>query len=140
MELMVALLWVAAVLHGLVAAANAVAVRMLRYPENIARMDRVVAQVFVVQNVFIVLALLGSGVLCAAFARDLAGASGMGRYMSALLSVSWALRLAVQLFYYDAEARRRHMVAHMSFIVVFLYLVVVFALGATGWLARGFPE
>lgn len=112
------------------ASANVFAVRMLRYRESLRAVPRHVAQVFVVQNVFIVLTVIGMAALCLVFADELAGGSRLGRSLSFFLSVFWGIRLAFQWFVYDRELRRRHRVFDVLFLVAFAYLAVVFALAA----------
>jgi hypothetical protein len=90
-----------------------------------------VAEVFVVQNIFIVFAVLGMAGLCFGFAAELAGGSLLGRWLSGFLSVFWFGRLMCQFFYYDRELRRQHRFFDALFVLAFAYLVVIFAIGAS---------
>ena len=127
---MIPLIRVAGVLQVLVASANLPAVRMFRYREALRSVPAHVAEVFWVQNVFIVLTVLGTAGLCFAFPADLAGGTALGRTVSGLLAVFWAVRLGVQLLYYDAALRRQHRSFDLLFIATFVYLTAVF-----GWAA-----
>jgi alginate O-acetyltransferase complex protein AlgI len=124
-------LWAAGVLQLLVASANVFAVRMFGYRETLASVPKHVAQVFVVQNVFIVLTVVGTAGLCFVFPDDLSGGSILGRRLSAFLALFWGIRLLFQLFYYDREVRRRHRVLDALFVLAFAYLTAVFAIAAT---------
>jgi len=127
---LVPLVWIAGVVHLLIASANFFAWRMFDYRGELAKVSRTVRQVFVVQNVFIVVVLAAIAALCFAHARELAGASTLGRRLSTFLAAFWALRLAIHLAYYDREKRRQHARLDLLFVVAFLYLIAVFALGA----------
>jgi len=113
-----------------IASANIVAARLFRYRESLASVPLVVRNVFVVQNAFIVLILIGISLLCLVFPADLAGRTALGRAISGFLAVFWALRLAAQLFYYSAAKKRDYPIWNVLFILVFVYLTIVFALAA----------
>jgi len=123
-------IWVAGALQLLVASSNIFAARMFRYRESLRTLPGHVAQVFVVQNVFIVFTVAGMAGLCFAFAEELAGKSLLGRCLSGFLSVFWFGRLIVQLFFYDRNLRRQHRLFDVLFLLAFTCLVVVFAICA----------
>jgi hypothetical protein len=114
----------------LIASANLPAARMFRYREHLRAVPPHVAEVFVVQNVFIVLTVLGMAAMSFAFAPDLAGGGRLGRALSGFLALFWAVRLAAQLFYYDRALRRQHRAFDVLFVAAFAYLVAVFAAAA----------
>lgn len=120
----------AGIVHFAIACANFVAFRRFHYRESLAPAPEIVRQVFVVQNVFVVLTVIGLGVLCLVFPRDLAGSTALGRALSAFLAVFWGLRLALQLFYYSAAKRREYPVWDALFVIAFVYLAGVFSLAA----------
>ncbi len=121
---------VAGALQVLIASANVPAARMFRYRESLRAVPAHVAEVFWVQNVFIVLTVLGTAGLCFAFPGDLAGGSHLGRAVSGFLAVFWAVRLAFQLFFYDREMRRRHRAFDVLFVSAFTYLIAAFTAAA----------
>jgi hypothetical protein len=114
-----------------VASANVFAARMFRYRESLRTVPRHVAQVFVVQNVFIMLTVAGMAGLCLAFAHDLTDGSVLGRSLSGFLSIFWGIRLAFHVFFYDRELRRKHRMFDILFLLAFVYLTAVFAIAAT---------
>ena len=132
MEWIVPCFWAAGALQLLVASSNVFAARMFRYRESIRALSHHVAEVFVVQNIFIVLTTVGMAGLCFGFAAELASGSILGRWLSGFLSVFWLIRLVFQLFFYDRVLRRQYRVFDVLFLLAFAYLVVVFALGALG--------
>ena len=123
-------IWAAGASQLLVAFANVVAARMFRYRESIRTLPGHVADVFVVQNIFIMFTVVGMAGLCFAFADELAGGSQLGRCLSGFLSVFWCIRLVFQLFFYDRQMRRQHRLFDALFLLTFVYLVVVFTIGA----------
>ena len=130
MESIVPYFRAAGVLQLLIASANVFAAKMFRYRESIRTLPGHVAEVFVVQNIFIMFTVVGMAGLCFAFAEDLAGGTLLGRCLSGFLSVFWFGRLIFQLFFYDWQLRRQHRVFDVLFLLTFTYLGVVFAIGA----------
>ena len=121
----------AAVVQLAIASANLVAVRLFRYRDSLADVPTAVRQVFWVQNLFIVVTLVGISALCLAVPGEFATTS-IGRGLSAFLACFWGLRLAVQLFYYSPSQRREHRALDVSFVIAFVYLTVLFAIAAAG--------
>jgi hypothetical protein len=114
----------------LIALANLFAPRMLRYGDNLARVSPIIRQIFIVHGVYIVLIVLGAAALCLAHPHELAGASALGRSLSAFLALFWGLRVLIQLCYYDPAARRAHPAFNLLFLAAFGYLAAVFATAA----------
>jgi hypothetical protein len=133
MQTLIAAIQVAGVLHLLVASVNFFAFRKFGYRENLQKVSPIVREVFLVQNAYIVLVLAGFALLCFFFAADLAGGSLLGRCLSGFLALFWGLRIGVQLFLYDSRLRRENRLFDLLFLAVFVYLTVVFALGACGF-------
>lgn len=125
------LLFVAGLAHFAIASANVVAVRKFGYPTALAPTQRFIRQIFWMQNVFLVLILVGIGALCLGFATELR-TTAMGRSISGFLSLFWGLRAAAQLFYYDRDKRREHRAFDLLFLAAFAFLVATFALAALG--------
>ena len=127
MPSLIPFIWAAGGVQVLIASANLPAARMFRYRHHLRAVPAHVAEVFVVQNVFIVLTVLGTAGLCFAFAPDLAGGGRLGRAIDGFLALFWAVRLAAQLFYYDRALRRQYRAFDVLFVSAFAYLVAVFA-------------
>ena len=110
--------WIRAVgvLQGLVAAMNLALPGRLDCRRNLARVDPLIRQIFVVHWVYIVIVLLGMAAVCLLFPGELASGHGLGRFLSAGMSLFWLGRAGVQIFYYDPEVRRRHRVADGMFL------------------------
>ena len=122
----------AGVLQLLIASANVFVPRKLDYRGNLARVTPVVRDVFIVQNVYIVLVLLGLAGLCFAFPADLAGRSPLGRALAGFLAVFWGLRVVLQLFFYDGTVKKRFPVWNGVFLCAYVVLTATFV---TAWVA-----
>src|SRR5439155_15178238 len=96
MPALVLLIWLAGVLQLLVASSNFFAPRMLNFRENYARLDPTVREIVILRGLFIVLVLIAFGLLCFAFASELAGGTFMGRCISGFLALFWGLRCVMQ--------------------------------------------
>jgi len=118
-----------------IASANFFAVRMFRYHEAMAPVPEAVRQVFWIQNIFIVVTVIGISLLCLVHPTELAAGIGMGSAISGFLAFFWGLRLGVQLFYYSRAKRSQYPVFDLLFVMTFLYLTVVFAISAFGYRA-----
>jgi hypothetical protein len=123
-------LWFAGGLQLLIASSNFFARRMLRYSENLARVDRTVRDVFVILYVYIIIMLVAFAVLCFTFAGDLAGGSLLGRCLSGFLAFFWGLRALMQIFHYNREIKRQHPVFNALFLGSFIILTAIFATAA----------
>ena len=130
---MILLLRLAGVLHFVVALANFFAARFFRYRANMALVEPFVREVFWVQNAFILLTTMALGTLCLRFPFELNGGSQLTRSLCGFGSVFWGLRLLVQLFFYDANTKRRFPLANRAFTLVFIFLTLTFGAAAIGF-------
>jgi hypothetical protein len=117
---------IAGALHLVVAAANFLLPGMLRYRENLAKVSPIIRQIFLVHALYIVLVLVGFGIICLLFPADLSGANSLGKFMSGFLAVFWSLRVVIQFGFYDRATKREHPVGTLFFNFVFLYFAVTF--------------
>jgi hypothetical protein len=132
MENLIPWLWAAGAVQLVIIAANFVLPTKLRCRENLANVSPMIRSVFVVHWVYIVLVLGIFTSLSFWFAPELAGASRLGRFLSAVIAVFWLLRLPIQLFFYDPALRRQNRLGDVVFLLAFSYLGVVFAVAALG--------
>jgi hypothetical protein len=72
----------------------------------------------------------GSSTLCFGFAGELAGASGLGRFLSGFIAGFWLLRIVLQVFYYDKELRRENRGLDTLYVGSLIGLVLVFGVAA----------
>jgi len=132
MQHLIPWLWAAGALQLVIIAANFVLPKKLQCRENLARVSPMIRAVFVVHWVYIVLVLGIFTSLSFWFAPELAGASRLGRYLSAVIAVFWLLRVPIQLFFYDSQIRKQNRFGDAIFLLAFSYLGVVFSIAALG--------
>jgi hypothetical protein len=121
---------VAGIVHLVLVVANFAAPRWLDYDRGLAGASLIVRQVFRVHAAYIVLVLASFAALCLLFADELAGGTGLGRFMSVFLAIFWLPRPFVQLLYYDRGLRRRYRLLDLGFLLLFGYLAAVFTAAA----------
>jgi hypothetical protein len=125
-------LWVAGAIQLVIIAANFALPKKLRCRENLVKVSPMIREVFVVHWLYIVLVLGIFTSLCFWFAPELAGASRLGRFLSAAMAIFWLLRVPIQLFFYDPDIRRQNRPADVAFLLTFSYLGIVFGAAALG--------
>jgi hypothetical protein len=116
----------AGALHLLVAGANFVLPGILGYRENLARVTPIIREIFLVHALYIVLVLVGFGLLCLCFPADLAGASRLGKFLCGFLAIFWSLRVVIQFGFYDRATKKDHPFGNFLFSAIFLYFAGVF--------------
>jgi hypothetical protein len=124
------LIWSAGAVQIAILAANFVLPEKLECRSNLARVSAMIRHVFIVHWVYIVAVLGIFSALCFFFAADLAGASRLGRFLSATLALFWLPRLPIQLFLYDADLRRKHRLGDVMMLLALAFLVAVFGFAA----------
>ena len=132
MRFLIPWLWAAGAVQLFILAANFVVPKKLSCRENLSRVSPMIRTVFVVHWVYIVLVIAIFTLLSFWFAPELAGASRLGRFLSAAIAVFWICRVPVQLFVYNPEIRRQNRLADLIFLAAFSYLGVVFGIAAFG--------
>ena len=126
----VRLIWTAGAIHAGIVFANIPLPGRLRVREELAAVPRFVRQIFYVHWLYIVVVVGFFSALCFGFARDLAGTTSLGRFLSAFMAAFWLSRLLLQWFYYDVGVRRANRGLDALYAVSLLILV-----GVLGWSA-----
>ena len=103
MQTMIFLIRAAGAVQLAILAANFVLPGKLQCRENLARVSKMIRDVFVVHWVYIGLILSLFSALCFWFAPELAGASRLGHFLSAAMALFWLPRIPIQLILYGAE-------------------------------------
>ena len=127
---MIAAIWGAGFVHLGIIAANVPLPGRLRVRERLAGVPQFVRQIFYVHWIYIVIVLGLFAALCFGFAPELAGASRLGRFLSAFMAGFWLLRIVLQIFYYDREMRRDNRGLDLLYVGALTMLVVVFGIAA----------
>jgi hypothetical protein len=127
---MIRAIWGAGMIHVGIMAANVPLPGRLRVRERLAEVPRFVRQIFYVHWVYIVIVLGMFAALCFGFAPELAGASGLGRFLSGFMAGFWLLRIALQIFYYDREIRRENRGLDLLYVASLIVLALIFGMAA----------
>lgn len=109
---------------------NCVAPYKLRYAASLAGATPVVRNIFYVHAGYIVFVLAGIGALCLGAAEFLGSGAPVARWICGYLAAFWGIRVALQLFYYDREERRRNRALDLVFLALFGFLAAVFTSAA----------
>jgi hypothetical protein len=129
-ELMKELIWGAGAVHLGIVAANVRLPGRLQVQDRLAGVPRFLRQIFYVHWVYIVIVVGLFAALCFGFATDLAGASLLGRFLSAFIAGFWLLRIVLQIFYYDREVRRENRGLDLLYVASLIALVAIFGIAA----------
>ena len=78
----------AGALQLITAAANFFLPTKLHYHENLAKVSPIIRQIFTVHAIYIVLVLVGFGLICLLFPHDLCGASALGKFLCGFLATA----------------------------------------------------
>ena len=123
--LMKPLIWFAGAVHVGIVLANIPLLGRLRVGERLAGVPRFLRQIVYVHWAYILIVVGLFAALCFGFAAELAGASGLGRFLSGFMAGFWLLRIVLQIFYYEREIRRENRVLDILYLGSLVVLVVV---------------
>jgi hypothetical protein len=124
------LVWLAGSILAGIVLVNFPLPQKLRVREELASAPSFLRQIFYVHWFYIVLIVAFFSALCFGFTRELAGASPLGRFLSAFMAAFWLLRILLQCLYYDREVRRAHRTLDVLYILSLVALTAIF-----GWIA-----
>lgn len=123
-------IWAAGAVQVAIIATNFSLPGKLRVREGLAGVPKFLRQIFYVHWVYIVIVLGLFASLCFRFARELAGATAMGRFLSGFMAAFWLLRIVLQVFYYDRAIRRENRFLDGLYMLALVVLVGVFGTAA----------
>jgi hypothetical protein len=124
---------VAGVLHFGILCASALVPKVLDWKASLQKLDALSRQLVWVHGVFIVLVIIGFGLLSILFARELSARTPLARGVCFFIGFFWAARLAVQFFVFDAKPYLSTPFLKMGYCgltAVFAYQTVVYFLAA----------
>lgn len=113
--------------------ASALTPRALDWKAALAPLPRLLRRLFWVYGAFIVLVIVGFGILAAAFASEIAAGEPLGRALAAFIAVFWAARLGVQAWVFDARpylTRPLYRIGYHLLTAAFVALVLIFGTAA----------
>jgi hypothetical protein len=127
------LIFVAGILHFGILLASAAVPQVLDWRTSLAKLDPLFRQLVWVHGAFIVLVIVGFGMLSALLSDQLASGTPLARGVCLFIALFWAARLGVQFFVFDAKPHLKNTflkIGYHSLTVVFFYLAIVYSIAA----------
>ncbi len=97
------LIWISGILHLGTLLGSAQVPKELNFREELPRLNPMLRQWVLVAGGYIVLDLIGFGILSLMFSHELAAGSPLARAVCGFIAIFWAIRLAIQMFFFDAK-------------------------------------
>ena len=127
------LIFVGGIIHFGILIASALVPKVLDWKDSLGKLDGLSRQLVWVHGAFIVLVIIGFGLLSVLFAGELVAGTPLARAVCSLIAFFWAARLVVQFFIFDAKPYLKNAFLKLGYnglTVVFTYLAVVYSLVA----------
>ena len=127
------LIAIGGVLHFGILLASALVPRVLNWKSELEKLAPLSRQLVWVHGAFIVLVIIGFGMLSVVAPGELASGSVLSRGVCLFIAVFWAARLVVQFFVFDARPYLKSPLLKLGYhglTMVFLYQAVVFGMAA----------
>lgn len=128
-----ALIFIGGVLHFGILIASALVPRVLKWNDSLRQVDPLTRQLIWVHGAFIVLVIVGFGLISILLADDLAAGTTLARGVSGFIGLFWSARLVVQFFVFDARPYLTTAflrTGYYGLTVVFTYQAVVYLTAA----------
>lgn len=127
------LILVSGILHFGTLLASAAVPQVLDWKGELRKLDTLSRQLIWVHGIFIVLTIIGFGMLTILFSTDLAAGTPLARGVCGFIAFFWAARLFIQFFVFDAKpflTTAFLKVGYHSLTLVFIYQAVVLSWAA----------
>jgi hypothetical protein len=125
------LIFIAGILHFGILIASAAVPQVLDWKNALVQLDPLFRQLVWVHGAFIVLVIVGFGMLSVLLPDQLALGTPLARGVCLFIALFWATRLGVQFFVFDAKPHLKNRFLALGYhclTVVFLYLAIVFSI------------
>jgi hypothetical protein len=125
------LIFVGGVVHFGILIASALVPKVLDWKDSLGKLDGLSRQLVWVHGAFIVLVIIGFGLLSVLLAGELVSGTPLARAVCLFIASFWAARLVVQFFIFDAKPYLKSTFLKLGYnglTVVFTYLTVVYSL------------
>jgi hypothetical protein len=129
------LILLSGVLHFGILIASAAVPQVLDWKGELRKLDGLSRQLIWVHGLFIVLTIVGFGVLTFCFSFELANGTPLARGVCGFIALFWAVRLLIQFFVFDAKPFLTSAflkIGYNGLTLVFLYQTVVLSWAALG--------
>jgi hypothetical protein len=120
-------------LHFSLLWAGTLAPQVLNWRESLKRLDPLSRQIVWVHGAFVVLTLIGFGLVSVFLPGSLTGGTLLARALCGFIAFFWAARLGVQFFVFDAKPYLKTpflKTGYHTLTLVFSYLAVVYGAAA----------
>jgi len=127
------LIYCGGILHFGILIASALVPQVLDWKSSLAKLDGLLRQLVWVHGAFIVLVIVGFGMLSLFCAGELASGTPLARGVCLFIAIFWGARLGVQFFVFDAKSYLTTTflkIGYQGLTVAFLFLTIVFAFAA----------
>ncbi|HIA18861.1 MAG TPA: hypothetical protein EYN03_08580 [Planctomycetes bacterium] len=127
------LVFIGGLLHFGILLASALVPKVLDWKESLDNLDNLCRQLVWVHGLFIVLVIIGFGLISVLLANELVSGTRLSRGICLFISVFWGARLVVQFFIFDAKPYLKTAFLKLGYhglTVVFIYHTVVYLLVA----------
>ena len=129
------LVFIGGILHFGILLASAMVPKVLDWKATLNKLEGLSRQLVWVHGAFVVLVIIGFGLLSIVFAGELTGGTPLARGVCLFISLFWTARLLVQFFVFDAKPFLTSMLLKAGYhglTFVFVYHAVVYAYVAFG--------
>jgi hypothetical protein len=120
---------VAGCLHFALLTASFSVPGVLRWRDELRKVEPLTRQLFLVHGGFIVFTIIAFGVISVTLPGALVRGGELGLALTAFIALFWLCRLLVQLFYFQAEKHLTHWILRVGYrglTVLFLFFTVVY--------------
>ena len=127
------MLYLAAIAHFGILSASAMAPKALHWKEHLRELPRLIRQLFWVYGMFIMLMIISFGTLTFMHVDAMIAGDAVARGLCVVIAIFWGLRLAVQLFVFDAKpflTNRWYRLGYHTLTVTFIFLTGVYTTAA----------
>lgn len=127
------LVFIGGILHFGILLASATVPKVLDWKASLNKLDGLSRQLVWVHGAFIVLVIIGFGLLSVLFAGELVTGTALSRGVCLFIALFWAARLIVQFFVFEARPYLKTTFLKFGYhglTVVFIYHAVVYTLAA----------
>ena len=127
------LIFIAGILHFGILVASAAVPQVLDWRKALANLDPLFQQLVWVHGAFIVIVIVGFGLLAVLLPDQLAQGTPLARAICLFIALFWTARLGVQFFVFDAKPHLKNRllaIGYHGLTVVFLYHAIIFSVAA----------
>jgi hypothetical protein len=127
------LILIGGILHFGILLASALVPGVLDWRKELAKLAPLSRQLVWVHGAFIVLVIVGFGVISVAMPEELAAGSLLARAICSFVAIFWAARLVVQFFVFDAKPYLQNGLLRLGYnglTAVFAFLAAIYGTAA----------